>query len=100
MPDIYVKSRYDLQFIYVDNDQVYSEYLLLTEREKDILFEALEVLVKVGEIRSPDGDPGTDNMLVPYSEPSFRPFSELKSNWAEGSLQVYLDDQKFKWPKK
>jgi hypothetical protein len=91
------KKKYDLEFVYEDNGQVYSDCLELTNAEVAILESALQCLVNAGCVHSPDGDGGIENMLVPYSEPVFVTLDQLKENWKYGSLGQVLEDADFTW---
>ena len=93
-----VRKYYDLQFIYTDNDQVYNDTVKLNTAELAVVLSALAVLAAAGEIKSPDGSDGLDNMIVPYTDPVVLTLDQLKENWAQGSLQDRLDDAGFTWP--
>jgi hypothetical protein len=93
-----VCKYYDIQFVYPDNDQVYNDTVKLNVDELAVVLSALTALVAAGEIRSPDGTDGVDNIIVPYMDPIVLTLDQLKENWAQGSLQDRLDEVGFTWP--
>ncbi len=91
------EKKYILQFNYTDNDQLYEDFLVLSDRDAERLKEALEVLTEVGDIRSADGEKTSVSMLQPYVEPEFRTFEQMKEAWEAGDLNDHLRDQDFDW---
>jgi hypothetical protein len=92
------KKKYDLCFTYNDSDAYdYSNYLELTDAEVVTLESALQSLVDAGYIHNPNGDMSTENMLIPYTEPVFIGFVDIKRDWQKGSFRYVLEDIKFDW---
>ena len=81
--------RYTVEFIYADNDQIYSDDIECTPEEAVRLEVFLmKLAIVVGYIKL-GGE--SERFVVPYTEPEFIGFGELQANWDDGLISTAKD---------
>jgi hypothetical protein len=73
-------ARYTIEFLYSDNNQLYSDDVELTDEEHARVSAFLEKLDTAGVI---EAEGGGSPLIFPYRAPRFVPFPELLTRWED-----------------
>lgn len=78
------KKKYTIEFIYVDNGQLYQNDVELTDSEHNRLESYLVALELAGHVEPLDSSSSFISSYIPHDE--FIDFETLTENWKNGSL--------------
>jgi hypothetical protein len=81
------KKPYTIEFRYTDNDEIYLDHVLLTDKQFERVQRFLAGLGKAGEIADYNGYKGEPGVFIAeYSPAIFDSFEGLVDRWKDGSL--------------